>query len=76
MKKASGAPCKKHGAPEGFYSLAAYAITAAAAGIQNDGNDDQPKSAVIKQIAKTIIHMSFLHKIDRGAECCSSVIIL
>jgi hypothetical protein len=29
---------------------------AAAAGKQNDGNDDQPKGAVIKQIAKTVIH--------------------
>jgi hypothetical protein len=28
----------------------------AAAGKQNDGNDDQPKSAVVKQIAKTVIH--------------------
>lgn len=28
----------------------------AAAGKQNDGNDDQPKGAVVKQIAKTVIH--------------------
>ena len=36
----------------------AYAVTsmAAAAGKQDDGNDDQPKGAVIKQIAKTVIH--------------------
>ena len=29
---------------------------AAAAGKQNDGNDDQPKGAVFKQIAKAVIH--------------------
>lgn len=37
----------------------AYAVIsamAAAAGKQNDGNDDQPKGAVVKQIAKTVIH--------------------
>ena len=36
----------------------AYAVTSmiAAAGKQNDGNDDQPKGAVVKQIAKTVIH--------------------
>ena len=35
-----------------------YAVISmtAAAGKQNDGNDDQPKSAVIKEIAKTVIH--------------------
>ena len=41
-----------HGAP-GAYALA---LAVAAAGKQNDGNDDQPKSAVVKQIAKTVIH--------------------
>ena len=51
MKKPR-APCNLHGA------LGRYAVTSmtAAAGKQNDGNDDQPKSAVIKQIAKTVIH--------------------
>ena len=28
----------------------------AAAGKQNDGNDDQPKGAVVKQVAKAVIH--------------------
>ena len=39
-------------------ALGRYAVTSmtAAAGKQNDGNDDQPKSAVVKQIAKTVIH--------------------
>ena len=37
----------------------AYAVIsamAAAARKQNDGNDDQPKGAVFKQIAKAVIH--------------------
>ncbi len=53
MKKAPGHRAKKHGAP-GAYAVI-LAMTAAA-GKQNDGNDDQPKSAVVKQIAKTVIH--------------------
>lgn len=56
--KAPRAPCKKHGA------LGAYAVKSvvAAAGKQNDGNDDQPKGTVIKKIAKAVIHKSFLPK--------------
>ena len=52
MKKSLGGTVRLHGAP------GAYAVTlaAAAAGKQNDGNDDQPKSAIVKQIAKTVIH--------------------
>ena len=52
MKKAPWAPCKKHGA-HGAFSLSAVI---AVAGKQNDGNDDQPKGAVVKEIAKTVIH--------------------
>ena len=44
-----------HSAPEA-YAFALAATAAAAAGKQNDGNDDKPKSAVVKQIAKTVIH--------------------
>lgn len=55
--KNQGAPCQKHGAPWACAELAARTTAAAAAaGIQNDGNDDKPKSAVVKQIAKTVIH--------------------
>ena len=51
MKKSRGRRARST-APSGFMPLA----VAAAAGKQNDGNDDQPKGAVIKQIAKTVIH--------------------
>lgn len=53
MKKPRGHRAKKHGAPGAYAVILAMA---AAAGKQNDGNDDQPKSAVVKQIAKTVIH--------------------
>ena len=42
-----------HGAPG---ALCGELAVAAAAGKQNDGNDDQPKGAVFKQIAKAVIH--------------------
>ena len=42
-----------HGAPGALCSKLAVA---AAAGKQNDSNDDQPKGAVFKQIAKAVIH--------------------
>ncbi|MBR5119793.1 MAG: hypothetical protein IKV02_02235, partial [Clostridia bacterium] len=42
-----------HGAPGALYSQLAMT---AAAGKQNDSNDDQPKSAVFKEIAKAVIH--------------------
>ena len=51
MKKSRGRRARST-APSGFMPLA----VAAAAGKQNDGNDDQPKGAVVKQIAKTVIH--------------------
>ena len=41
-----------HGAPQAY----ALTLVVAAAGKQNDGNDDQPKGAVFKQIAKAVIH--------------------
>ena len=71
-KEAPRAPCKKHGA------LGAYAVKSvvAAAGKQNDGNDDQPKGTVIKKIAEAVIHKSFLPKIDQGTLRCSSVTIV
>lgn len=48
----------------------------AAAGKQDDGNDDQPKGAIVKQIAKTVIHNRSSVKSNRGVCVCSSVIIL
>ena len=50
--KAPGAPCC-FTVPPGLMRLLAVA---AAAGKQNDSNDDQPKGAVFKQIAKAVIH--------------------
>lgn len=44
---------QKHGALEAY---AVILLVVAAAGKQNDGNNDQPKGAVIKQIAKAVIH--------------------
>ena len=41
-----------HGAPQAY----ALTLVVAAAGKQNDGNDDQPKAVVVKQIAKAVIH--------------------
>ena len=52
MKKPGGT-VQKARCPRGYAVISAMA---AAAGKQNDGNDDQPKGAVIKQIAKTVIH--------------------
>ena len=73
MKKAPGAPCFWHGAPGAYAVISAMA---AAAGKQNDGNDDQPKSAVVKQIAKTVIHSRSSIKSIGERMVCSSVIIL
>lgn len=39
----------------------------AAAGKQNDGNNNQPKGAVVKQIAKTVIHNRSSIKSSREA---------
>lgn len=49
----------------------AYAVRSmtAAAGKQDNGNDDQPKSAIVKQIAKTVIHNCSSVKSNRGALC-------
>ena len=66
------APCFLHGALGAFMSLA----MTAAAGKQNDGNDDQPKSAVVKQIAKTVIHNRSSQNSIGEHKVCSSVIIL
>lgn len=52
-EKSPGGTVQTHGAPGAF--VITLAVTAAA-GKQNDGNDDQPKSAIVKQIAKTVIH--------------------
>jgi hypothetical protein len=48
----------------------------AAAGEQNDGNDDQPKGAVLKQVAKAVIHNCSSVKIAEERWVCSSAIIL
>ena len=71
MKKSRGRRARST-APSGFMPLA----VAAAAGKQNDGNDDQPKGAVIKQIAKTVIHSRSSIKSLKKHLLCSSVIIL
>ena len=71
MKKAPGAPCKKHGAPGAY----AFTLVAAAAGKQNDGNDDEPKSAVVKQIAKTVIHNRSSIKSLKKLFCFSVIIL-
>ena len=49
---------KTEGTVHAHSPLGLYAFTSmiAAAGKQNDGNDNQPKGAIIKQIAKTVIH--------------------
>ena len=73
MKKAPGAPCKKARCPRGYAVISAMA---AAAGKQNDGNDDQPKGAVVKKIAKTVIHSRSSIKSLKKHLFCSSVIIL
>ena len=65
--------------PRGYaITLAANATAAAAAAVgkQNDGNDDEPESAVIKQIAKTVIHNRSSIKSSREAVVGFSVIIL
>ena len=72
MKKAPGAPCKKHGAPGAYAVILAVA---AAAGKQNDGNDDQPKGAVVKQIAKTVIHNRSSIKSLKKLFCFSVIIL-
>ena len=33
----------------------------AAAGEQDDGNDDEPDIVVVEEIAKAVVHKSFLH---------------
>jgi hypothetical protein len=48
---------------------------AAAAGKQNDGNDDQPKGAVVKQIAKTVIHNRSSIKSLKKLFCFSVIIL-
>jgi hypothetical protein len=48
----------------------------AAAGKQNDGNDDQPKGAIVKQIAKTVIHIRSSIKSIGELWVCPSAIIL
>ena len=57
----------------------AYAVLsamAAAAGKQNDGNDDQPKSAVVKQIAEAVIHnRSSLNSLKELCDCPSAIIV-
>ena len=52
MKKPGGT-VQKARCPRGF---CCHLAMAAAAGKQDDGNDNEPKSAVVKQIAKTVIH--------------------
>jgi hypothetical protein len=66
------APCKKHGALGAFMSSA----MTAAAGKQNDGNDDQPKGAIVKQIAKTVIHIRSSIKSIGELWVCPAAIIL
>ena len=48
-----GGTVQKARCPRGVCGVLAMT---AAAGEQNDGNDDQPKGAVVKQIAKAVIH--------------------
>ena len=55
-----------HSAPEA-YAFALAATAAAAAGKQNDGNDDKPKSAVVKQIAEAVVHNRSSKKITETA---------
>lgn len=55
-----------HGAPEA-YAVTLAATAATAAGKQNDGNDDEPKSAVVKQIAEAVIHNRSSKKITEMA---------
>ena len=64
---------KKHGAPEAYAVI--LAVTAAA-GKKNDGNDDQPKGAIVKKIAKTVIHNRSSIKSLKKHTVCFSVIIL
>ena len=71
-EKSPGAPCKKARCP-GASSLSAVV---AVAGKQNDGNDDQPKGAVVKKIAKTVIHNCSSQKITEERYVCSSATIL
>ena len=56
--------------------LIPLSAVAAAAGKQDDGNDDQPKSAIVKQIAKTVIHNRSSMKSLKERVFGSSVIIL
>ena len=69
---------KPKGAVQNARRPRAYAVTSmtAAAGKQNDGNDDQPKGAVFKKIAKAVIHNRSSKNRLGSRYLCSSVIIL